>query len=106
MAAVTAALPARPVAGAETTTAEKDALVHMADPSAPGIFLTWEDVRYVVTEEKKPKTILHGVSGSVAPGEMMAIMGPSGCGKSSLLNILAQRRGEDDGATGKLNING
>lgn len=80
--------------------------MHMADPSAPGIFLSWEDVRYVVTEEKKQKTILHGVSGSVAPGEMMAIMGPSGCGKSSLLNILAQRRGEDDGATGKLNING
>lgn len=87
---------------------EKNELVKMAaaDPSSPGIFLSWEDVRYVVTEDKKPKTILHGVSGSVAPGEMMAIMGPSGCGKSSLLNILAQRRGEDDGATGKMNING
>ena len=99
-----APLPDRPLPG-EATPSEIDA-AQMVDPGAPGIFLSWNDVRYVVTEEKKPKTILHGVSGSVAPGEMMAIMGPSGCGKSSLLNILAQRRGEDDGASGKLNING
>ncbi|KAJ1984236.1 hypothetical protein H4R34_000796 [Dimargaris verticillata] len=61
--------------------------------------LEWHDVEYKITtgsttwkrRETQVKTIVQGVSGRVAPGEMVAVIGSSGAGKSSLLNALSGR---------------
>ncbi len=38
------------------------------------------------------RPILEGITGSVSPGQVLAIMGASGAGKSTLLDILARKR--------------
>ncbi|KAK6940008.1 ABC transporter family G domain [Dillenia turbinata] len=59
--------------------------------------LQFDDVKYkatvsgVLTCPDTKKFILHGVTGSVHPGEILALMGPSGGGKTTLLNILGGR---------------
>ncbi|OCB88502.1 hypothetical protein A7U60_g4316 [Sanghuangporus baumii] len=63
------------------------------------LVLEWQNISYSI----KGKPILTNVSGSVASGEMLAVMGPSGAGKSTILDVLSKRT---PATQGKVAVNG
>nr|XP_023878663.1 ABC transporter G family member 22-like isoform X1 [Quercus suber]POE78106.1 abc transporter g family member 22 [Quercus suber] len=64
------------------------------EPTLP-LYLKFTDVSYKVIlkgmRTSEEKDILNGITGSVNPGEVLALMGPSGSGKTTLLNLLGGR---------------
>jgi NitT/TauT family transport system ATP-binding protein len=61
----------------------------MEHASQPGPAITIEDLTVRFSMPSGTLTALGGLSGSVAPGELVAVIGPNGCGKSTLLRAIA-----------------
>ncbi|KAK1601618.1 hypothetical protein QYE76_016542 [Lolium multiflorum] len=100
--------PSPAPAGFDGVVVEPSPAVRAGMEDDPGVFLTWEDVCVTVDGSygREPVSILSGISGHAAPGEVLAIMGPSGCGKTTLLDALAGRLGPGINEAGEILING
>lgn len=62
-------------------------------PATAGLSLIFRDLQYSIGKSpERAARILKGVSGTVFPGQMCALMGGSGAGKSTLLDLLAYRK--------------
>ncbi len=57
-------------------------------PAATGK-LSLEDAGFDIAERSGPRSLLTGISLTIGPGEIVAVMGPSGAGKSTLARLMA-----------------
>lgn len=74
--------------------------------NSKGYTLSWKNLTYTINIGKdNEKEILHGLTGIVKPGSVVAVIGPSGAGKSSFLDALAGRKPGNE-ISGKIAING
>ncbi len=82
-------------------------IIYLNDGAVSTTQLNEDEIRLDVVNISKKiqsgKTILHDVSFSIYPGEIVALMGPSGAGKTALLECLT---GHHPPTKGKIYLNG
>ncbi|KAJ3059718.1 hypothetical protein HDU99_006237, partial [Rhizoclosmatium hyalinum] len=73
-----------------------------------GLTLTWKELGYSVTNSKTKENsfILKEISGTLQPGEILAVLGPSGAGKSTFLDVIAGRKGKSGTVHGSVFLDG
>ena len=67
------------------------------------VLLEARDIHKVYHQKEQPLEVLRGMSLSIAPAEVCAVVGPSGAGKSTLLHILG---GLDVPSSGTVSLEG
>lgn len=67
--------------------------------------VTSDSPKAALAKKTSTKHILHGVSGDVYPGQLLAVMGATGSGKSTLLDILAGKT-KSGIVGGEIKVNG
>jgi iron complex transport system ATP-binding protein len=65
--------------------------------------LVFDELRFRYGSEANAPLVLDGISGSVAPGELVSIIGPNGAGKSTLLRLCD---GLEQPLSGTVQVNG
>lgn len=63
---------------------------------------SWSKISYTLDVKGEKKVILDNLSGSLASGQVLAVLGPSGAGKSTFLDALGARK--PFGVSGKVNL--
>jgi ABC-type multidrug transport system ATPase subunit len=71
------------------TIAAPEAPSPLVPPLSTPVRIDARDLRTVVRRRRTERVLLHGISLSILPGELVTIVGGSGAGKTTLINALA-----------------
>jgi len=73
-----------------------------ADNGDDGMSVSWHDVSYSIGS----RVVLSGVTGSIVPGGLTALIGPHQSGKSTLFEVIASQFSREAKVKGEVRVNG